>query len=227
MLRIITSTGIVCLIIAFAGCQKTKQVAIAPEGVTAAEVDVSDHQTIALVEFTTNASESIARRATGSFLESFRASHPKARIIELGPEPELLSSVGYRTFSPKALETIREKYGFDAILSGELRFDWNDPAGLIVTWDDLCRYCENAEVDAMLNAHLLDTATGQMIWTNSAQRSATITIAGPDGNQSQPQSADAMPESYESVIVALVRQVAGGGPAGIDDPIVRTANVEP
>lgn len=227
MLRIITSTCLAGLIVALAGCQKTEKMAAAPDGVAASEVEIGAGRTIAVLDFSSNTRDAVAQRAMRAFLDSFRASHPEARIIEIGSEQGLLSAVRHGRLDAYALESVRERFGFDAILAGEFEVERTWPAGPAMTWEELCELNEQSTLEATLRVSLMNTATGEMIWTNAARQSTPYAATMPEGLGSEAANAGEMNDPYANLILALVRQVAGEGPAGVDEPIVRTAVVEP
>jgi hypothetical protein len=156
-----------------AGCGTTVQVPVPPR------VDLTAYPTIGLVEFSSNARSDVERLTTQQFLEALQAAQPGTRVVELGREERVLRSVDRRTWDARTLRDIMQKHGVDAVLLGRLNLDEVRPDfDLSTGWKALS---VRADVDAMLTARLVETATGATMWTDSAQATANVAHVGFDG----------------------------------------------
>ena len=128
--------------------------------------------TIGLVQFRSEARGKIAEYATQVFLEVLLKSQPGARIKELGREDDVLKDIDANRLSPQALETLRQRFGVDAVIFGTLEVSDIRPRVDLATI--ISTLSVGADVDAILTARLVNTRDGTTLWTDSARDRKTV-----------------------------------------------------
>ena len=110
----LTAAGLL-LLVTF-GCSGTKHetVTVPPR------IDLTQHDTIGVIDFTTTARGELGPFTTRRFTELARRDQGLVRIIEFGSESEALSSVGENEFSTETLKALGKKHGVRTIITGEL-----------------------------------------------------------------------------------------------------------
>ena len=94
--------------------------ACGPKVMVPPNVDLGVFESIALIDFTSNAEGNLAGYATQKFLEVVTASQPEARLIEVGTEEEVLARLGIEKMNLDAIKAIAEEYGVDGVITGDL-----------------------------------------------------------------------------------------------------------
>ena len=143
-----------------------------PKVMVPPNVDLGVFESIALIDFTSNAEGNLADYATQKFLEIVTASQPEARLIEVGTEEEVLARVGAERIDLEAVKAIAGEYGVDGVISGHLEVSDVKPHVNIST--DLGSLGVKADIEASLTARLYDTYDGATLWTSSARGSETV-----------------------------------------------------
>lgn len=152
-----------------AGCTSTVKVPVPPR------VNLGPYQTIGLVSFSSNANDELEQLSTQKFLQKVQSAQPGTRVVELGSEAQVLSSVGRRSWDAGTLRAIKESHGVDAIVMGRLDVEKAKPDIQFSTiWKQLS---VRADVDASLSARLMETTTGATMWTDSAKLRANVANA--------------------------------------------------
>src|SRR5262249_7832638 len=137
--------------ILFAGCSSTKTITVE----VPPRVDLRAYPTVGLVAFTSNANGDLERMATQKFLQSVQSAQPGTRVVELGSEADVLSSVGRRSWDAATLRAVKEAHGVDVVVIGRLELE-KAKAGiqLSTVWKSLSA---RADVICSLNARLIET----------------------------------------------------------------------
>lgn len=160
-----------------AGCSsntRTIRVAVPPR------VDLHAYHSVGLVTFTTSADSSadLERLATQRFLQEVQAAQPGTRVIELGREGDVLSTVHGSSWNPQTLKAVKEANGVDAILLGRLDVTKAKPriqVSASAIWKALDVH---ADVNATLTARLLETNSAATMWTDSSKLTTTLAKGG-------------------------------------------------
>ena len=146
--------------------------ACGPKIMVPPNVDLAVFESIAIIDFTSNAEGNLADYATQEFLEIVTASQPEARLIEVGSEEEVLSSVGADKMDLDAVKAIGEEYGVEAVITGGL--DVSDVQPRVSLSTNLTAVGIEAEIEATLTARLFDAYDGATVWTSSARGRETV-----------------------------------------------------
>jgi len=135
-------------------------------------IDLTQHELIGVVEFTSTSDGKLAPLATRRFTEWARRDQGVVRIVELGPSKRLLRSMGRDRWDPELYKTLGRDRGLKTILVGELKISDIKPD--IKVMASLASGQVSAQVDATLEVQLIETATGASIWSSSAGASKSV-----------------------------------------------------
>lgn len=129
-------------------------------------VDLQGYK-LGLVNFASNSDATINAQATREFESHLQTAQPGARIVELGSRETLLAAVDSRELDAKALRKIGRKYGVDAIIVGNLNY--SEPK-TDVKASDVAQPegGARAELRGDIAYTLMETRTGDSVWSNSA-----------------------------------------------------------
>ena len=155
----------------FGGCSSTKAVRVA----VPPRMDLRSYRVVGLVGFSSNANDDLQRLATQKFLESVQAAQPGTRVVELGSEQTVLSSVGRTAWDSAALRAVKKAHDVDVVIVGRLEMERAKPqVQLSSVWKNLSA---RADVNVLLTARLIETYTGATMWTDSSQLTTTVAHA--------------------------------------------------
>jgi hypothetical protein len=144
-----------------AGCAgKTVTVKIPPL------VDLRTWPLIGVVDFSAGTHPELAAAATKQFLIDLQRAQPGLRLLELGSSQAVLEAVNRRNLDPEAIKAIGDKYGVDAVLTGNLEVSQLTPD--ISFSADLKSMHAKVSVKGELFAKLQETSTGASVWSNGA-----------------------------------------------------------
>ena len=161
----LTAAGLL-LLVTF-GCSGTKHetVTVPPR------IDLTQHETIGVIDFTTTARGELGPFTTRRFTELARRDQGLVRIIEFGSESEALSSVGENEFSTETLKALGKKHGVRTIITGELTISEVKPDIRIHSWSSGSL---SGKVNATLAVELIETETGASIWSTSSRSTQSV-----------------------------------------------------
>jgi hypothetical protein len=138
-------------------------------------VDLRAYPVVGLVGFESNADSELERLTTQKFLQEIQAAQPGSRVVELGPEAEVLSSTGRRSWDAAALRSVGEQHNVNAVLVGRLDLEKVKPElQLSTVWKKISA---KSDVNVVLSARLIETGTSATMWTNSAQLTTNVAHA--------------------------------------------------
>ena len=164
--------GLVAAFSLFAGCSSTTTIEVPVEP----RVDLSQYQSIGLVTFASNdADDEVRALCTQQFMQSLQEAQPGTRILELGTEQRVLNSVNRSKLDPKTLQAIGEQHGVEVVVLGQLNM--NKVKAQIELSTLVKTLSVKSEVDALLSAKLVETASGATMWSDSAKMRATVANA--------------------------------------------------
>ena len=153
------------------GCSSTRTVRVA----VPPRVLLSSYPMIGLVTFASNThGDALDRLSTQKFLTELQSAQPGTRVIELGPEADVLASLHAQSWDQAALRELKQSRGVDAVVLG--RFDAERAAPDMQLSTLFKSLSVRQDVNASLTARLVETATGATVWTNGAR--TTTTVAG-------------------------------------------------
>lgn len=147
-------------------CSSSRLVQIPPR------MDLRGYGTVGMIEFTSNAKENLHEEASREFLTALQDAQPGVPVLELGSEPQVLSSLPAEALDPGTIRAIGERYQVDVCLFGVLETKEAKPRVSIgSTMESLSA---SAEVEASLTAKLFDTRSGATLWSTSARGKETL-----------------------------------------------------
>jgi hypothetical protein len=143
------------------GCAHTVVVEIPPK------IDLQPYKTIGIVEFTSNSNEKLNQIATQKFMGFIQNAQPHLRFLELGPEDQLVNTLGRNSMDIEAIKAIERKYGVSSVFTGS--FQISDIAPKVTVGTNLSSLHASAVVNVSMVSKHWDTGSGATIWSNSRQ----------------------------------------------------------
>lgn len=141
------------------GCSHTEKILVPPL------VELKAYQHIGVIEFSTNAEDTLKAYVTQSFIHDIQSAQPGTRILELGDEQQLMRSLGQGKLDAQTVKSIGQKYNVDALILGHLEISEIKPKINIYTAPNALH--AGAYIEAALRTKILETETGATLWTNA------------------------------------------------------------
>jgi hypothetical protein len=141
------------------GCSHTEKVLIPPL------VELKTYHHIGLIEFSTNAEDTLKAYVTQNFIQNIQTAQPGTRILELGDEQQLMRSLGQGQLDAQTIRSIGQKYNVDALILGHLEISEIKPKINISTAPNALH--AGAYIEAALRTKILETDSGATLWTNA------------------------------------------------------------
>ena len=156
------------MILMLLGCSHTEKVLVPPK------VELKAYHSIGVVEFSTNAEDTLKPYVTQNFIQNIQSAQPGTRILELGDKDQVLRSLGHRQLDLEAIRSIGKKYNVDAVILGHLQVSQIKPKINIYTAAKALN--ARAYVEAALRTRILETDSGATCWTRAT--SGTTQVVG-------------------------------------------------
>ncbi len=173
-MRYVTIIGMIgLLLIGALGCGGGKRIMVPPK------INLVDHETIGIIEFRSSNKGQIASYATEQFIEEMRRDQGLVKIVELGPEKDVLKSIGSKKINQQAFRDIGERFKVNTIFYGKL--DISNIRPDITITPGIISF--TADVDAKLSVKMVEVVEGASIWSGSAfttQHVGHVSIFGGD-----------------------------------------------
>ena len=150
---------LLAILLVVLACAHTEKVLIPPK------VDLKTYPSIGVVEFSTNAEDTLKPYVTQNFIENLQSAQPGTRILELGDTDHLLRSLGHSQLTPETIQSIGQKYKVDAIILGHLQVSTIKPK--INVYTAAKSLSAKAYVEAALKTRIMETNSGATCWTRS------------------------------------------------------------
>ena len=141
------------------GCSHTEKVLVPPR------VELKTYRTIGVIEFSTNAEDTLKPYVTQNFIQNIQSAQPGTRILELGDEDQLLRSLGYSKLDPETIQSIGKRYHVDALILGHLEVSELKPRIKVYTAANALN--AGAYIEAALRTRILETDSGATFWTRA------------------------------------------------------------
>ena len=141
------------------GCSHTEKVLIPPR------VELKAYHTIGVIEFSTNAEDTLKPYVTQNFIQNVQSAQPGTRVLELGDQEQLLRAVGHSRLNPETIQSIGRKYNVDAVIFGHLQVSEIKPK--INVFADAKALNAGAYIEAALRTRILETDSGATLWTRA------------------------------------------------------------
>ena len=156
------------IMVMFLACAHKEKILIPPK------VDLKTYPSIGVVEFSTNAEDTLKPYVTQNFIENIQSAQPGTRILELGDADHLLRSLGHSQLNPETIQSIGQKYKVDAVILGHLQVSTIKPK--INVYTAAKSLSASAYIEAALKTRILETNSGATCWTRS--NSGKTQVAG-------------------------------------------------
>jgi len=144
------------LLLMVAGCGKSPPL-----------IDLKEHEVIGVIEFEAGNDKELAEYITRRFIDAIRKDQGTVSIIELGPETSALQEVGRHKLDADAFKALGEKHRIRTIFFGEIEVANVMPDVSITPGLDFIKV--EAEVEAVIQAKMIETATGASLWSGSGR----------------------------------------------------------
>jgi len=141
------------------GCSHTEKVLIPPR------VELKAYHNIGVIEFSTNAEDTLKPYVTQNFIQNVQSAQPGTRILELGDQEQLLRALGHSQLNPETIRSIGRKYNVDAVILGHLQVSEIKPK--INVFADAKALNARAYIEAALRTRILETDSGATLWTQA------------------------------------------------------------
>ena len=151
--------ALVATVTIFFGCTHTEKVQVPPR------VELNTYRTIGVIEFSTNAEDTLKPYVTQNFIENIQSAQPGTRILELGNQDQLLRSMGHSKLDMETIQIIGRKYGVDALILGHLEVSEIKPKINLYTAAKTLN--AKAYIEAALRTRILETNSGATFWTRA------------------------------------------------------------
>ena len=139
------------------GCSHTEKVLVPPR------VELNTYNLIGVIEFSTNAENTLKPYLTQNFIENIQHAQPGTRVLELGDQDQILRSLGYREFNPESIRSIGRKYKVDALVVGHFEVSEIKPKLDVRTASKALT--AKAYIEGSLRTRILETGNGATFWT--------------------------------------------------------------
>ena len=141
------------------GCSHTEKVLIPPK------VELKAYHNIGVIEFSTNAEDTLKPYVTQNFIQNVQSAQPGTRILELGDQEQLLRSIGRSKLNPETIKSIGKMYNVDAVILGHLQVSEIKPN--IKVFAAAKALNARAYIEAALRTRILETDSGVTLWTRA------------------------------------------------------------
>jgi hypothetical protein len=185
------------LTLAIQGC--TERVLAPPR------IDLKQHEVIGIIEFDCSGQGELGPFLTQRFVDAVRRDQELVRIILLGTPAEVLSDIGQTRLDRNAFKAIGNKHQIKTLFTGNIVVSDVKPS--VAIGQKLTYFGVSADVDATLNAQMVETETGASLWSRSAR--AVQRIGGVEifGDKSFTFDADDPESAYGRLADSLVEAV--------------------
>ena len=147
-------------------CAHTEKVLVPPK------VDLKTYPSIGVIEFSTNAEDTLKPYVTQNFIEHVQSAQPGTRILELGDAAHLLRTLGHSQLNPDTIQSIGKKYKVDAVIVGHLQISQIKPKINVTT--SVKSLNAKAYIEAALKTRILETGSGATCWTRASSGTTQV-----------------------------------------------------
>jgi hypothetical protein len=198
--RIRATSTLLAAVFLLVGCaSKTVTVEIPPR------IDLTQHGAVGLVDLDSSGAGSLSQSMTGELLQAIQWAQPGTPVLELGSRQEVLGTIGRDRLDRAALRAVREEYGVDVVLVGQV--DVAEIRPRLKLGESLNSLHARAELQATLGARLLHTASGATVWTRQATGKADVASVGIGGSGRPSIRAKDPDAARDRLVRSLVRDI--------------------
>jgi len=135
-------------------------------------IDLKQHEIVGIIQFECTNKGNLAPYTTKKFTEAIRRDQEMIRIVDLGTQAEVLKEIGHTKLSKAAYQEIGDKYDLVTVFVGELLIsDIRPNISLNLLFGGMS---VSAEVDATLDAQMVETTSGASLWSISTSATREI-----------------------------------------------------
>ncbi len=134
-------------------------------------IDLTQHEIVGIIQFESDSKGELAPLTTRKFTEAIRRDQEMIRIVDLGTEAEVLKEIGYDRLNKAAFQAIGEEYEVATVFTGELLVSDVRPNISVAM---IFGMSVSADVDATLDARMVETETGASLWNTSVHATKEI-----------------------------------------------------
>jgi len=167
-------------------------------------IDLKQHQVIGIIEFGSSNQGKLGHLATQKFTQAARRDQGIVRIVELGSVADILQATGSNRLDQAAFKALGDEYQVKTIITGELVVSDVRPDITITPGGGFMSF--SAEVDASLDAQMVETATGASIWSKSASATQRVSSVSIFGGKDIAFDAEDPEKAYGKLIDALIEE---------------------
>ncbi len=145
-------------------------------------IDLKQHEVVGIIEFDCSGQGDLGPFLTQRFVDAIRRDQELVRIVLLGTPAEVLAGIGQSRLDQNAFKAIGQKYQVKTVFTGDVVV--SDVKPKVSIGQSLTHLGVSADVDATLNAQMVETETGASLWSRSAravQRIGGVEIFGNKG----------------------------------------------
>jgi hypothetical protein len=168
-------------------------------------IDLHSYEVIGVVQFESDAEGNLPAFATQRFIESIQQSQPGVHVLELGSARELKGKLGLDRLDYAAMQSIKERFGVDAVIVGDM--DVSDVRPKVDLQNIISAMNVSAEVDASLATRLFETTRGATVWTRSTKRTDTVAHVGMNNGGSIRFDAKDPDDAYGALVDAMIYDI--------------------
>jgi hypothetical protein len=147
-------------------CAHKEKVLIPPK------VDLKTYPSIGVIEFSTNAEDTLKPYVTQNFIEHIQSAQPGTRVLELGDADHLLRILGHSQLNANTIQSIGKKYKVEAVIVGHLQISQIKPKINVTT--SFKSLNAKAYIEAALKTRILETGSGATCWTRASSGSTQV-----------------------------------------------------
>ena len=163
MKKIIFLLTAIATVVSFTACGR--KVMVPPR------IDLAQHEIVGIIQFESQNKGNLAPYTTKKFTEAIRRDQEMIRIVDLGTLKEVLSQIGHDRLNKAAFQAIGEEYEVATVFTGELLVSDVRPDISVVM---IFGMSVSADVDATLDAQMVETETGASLWNTSVTATREI-----------------------------------------------------
>ncbi|MEJ2704228.1 MAG: hypothetical protein P8Z79_17470 [Sedimentisphaerales bacterium] len=130
------------------------------------QIDLKQHEVVGVIEFDCSGQGDLGPFLTQRFVDAVRRDQGLVRIVVLGTPADVLADVGQTRLDRNAFTAIGQKHQIKTVFTGNVVVSDVKPS---VSIGSLTHFGVSADVDATLNAQMVETETGASLWSRSAR----------------------------------------------------------
>ena len=192
-------TATILLLSAVSCGPKTPPVMIPPR------IDLTQHEVLGIVEFSSSAQGELGPLATREFMEAARWDQGMVRIVDLGTEAEALKTVGHRQLDRAAYQALGAEHEIATIITGQLDVSRVKPDISIDA--GLKNASVSGEIEVTLSVQMVEASSGASIWNSSAKAKQKVGQITYSGGKDITFDADDPEKAYGQLVDFLVDRV--------------------